>query len=222
VLPSLVQPECEQAIKSCKELWQVISAGAASTEKFLSAATGSAGVGAAMGASGQKAHTKMAGLQAINKVLEQLLAAKKAEQKAFTLCQGTQQSLQNALQVPLALLACAAAARGSSLAARRSPRLACRDFRLCVCALPAPCPRADDSGGFYFVFLPSFLPPFSLSFSSPSPSATHSLSASTPKPCRVLRLPPSLPPSPLSAFLLSTYSLRMLCAGGGRPARGAA
>ena len=75
MLPSLVQPECEQAIKSCKELWQVISAGAASTEKFLSAATGSAGVGAAMGASGQKAHTKMAGLQAINKVLEEVCTA---------------------------------------------------------------------------------------------------------------------------------------------------
>ena len=96
-----MQSECNQAIKSCKELWHVISAGAASTEKFLSAATGAAGPGAAMGASGQKAHTKMSGLQAITSVLEQLLAAKRAEQKAFTLCQGTQQSLQNALQVPV-------------------------------------------------------------------------------------------------------------------------
>jgi hypothetical protein len=90
-----VEYSCRQAIKACKDLRQVISSGAFHTEKFLSAV----GPGKATGASGRNSHTKMQRMEQVSKVLEYLLAAKQAERESFTLCQGTQLALQNALQV---------------------------------------------------------------------------------------------------------------------------
>jgi len=79
-----------------------VKSGAAAKEKFLTT-TGVVGTGgSAATASGvQQSQGKVQRLQEMSAILEQLLALKNAEHKAFTLCQGTQTALQNALQVSI-------------------------------------------------------------------------------------------------------------------------
>ena len=74
-----------------------VKSGAAAKEKFLTTTGGSAATASGV----QQSQSKMQRLQEMSAILEQLLALKNAEHKAFTLCQGTQTALQNALQVSI-------------------------------------------------------------------------------------------------------------------------
>jgi len=79
-----------------------VKSGAAAKEKFLTTTgVGVAGGSAATASGVQQSQSKMQRLQEMSAILEQLLALKNAEHKAFTLCQGTQTALQNALQVSI-------------------------------------------------------------------------------------------------------------------------
>jgi hypothetical protein len=79
-----------------------VKSGAAAKEKFLTTTGVGVTGGSAATASGvQQSQSKMQRLQEMSAILEQLLALKNAEHKAFTLCQGTQTALQNALQVSI-------------------------------------------------------------------------------------------------------------------------